>query len=96
VAGVAGVASGAGGAGGGGERLEELAAELDGVAEGLLDAAMEALRDGLAERTDAAVERAKRTEKLINRARSSVEKAARLARQAAGAKEDELELDDGP
>jgi hypothetical protein len=71
----------------GGAALEELAAELDRVAERLADAAMAVLRAALAdegfEEGEAAV-RARATERLLNRARASVEKAARLTRQAAG------------
>jgi hypothetical protein len=69
----------------GGDQLEEVAASLDGLAERLSDVAMDVLRDALADPTAAGVEAAKRTERVINRARSAVEKAARLTRQAAGA-----------
>lgn len=71
-----------------GDRLEELAGQLDSVAEGLVDTAMTVLREALSDRSDEVMARARSTEKLINRARSSVEKAARLARQAAGAEEE--------
>ncbi|MGH9299572.1 MAG: hypothetical protein ACRDZT_06615 [Acidimicrobiales bacterium] len=71
--------------------MEELASELDRVAEGLADAAMEVLREALASvrrgldevepgRGDQVAESAKQQEKVLNRARSSVEKAARLLR----------------
>ncbi|MHB1988353.1 MAG: hypothetical protein ACYCSF_10270 [Acidimicrobiales bacterium] len=67
------------------ERLNALAAELDNIAESLADAAMDVLRSALEESRPAAAEAAKKTERIINRARSSVEKAARLSRQAGGA-----------
>ena len=67
------------------KQLEELAGDLDRVAEGLVDVAMDLLRSALGEESEAAIARARATEKLVNRARSSTEKAARLARQAAGA-----------
>ena len=67
------------------KQLEELAGDLDRVAEGLVDVAMDLLRSALGEESEAAIARARATEKLVNRARSSAEKAARLARQAAGA-----------
>ncbi len=71
------------------KQLEELAGDLDRVAEGLVDVAMDLLRSALGEESEAAIARARATEKLVNRARSSAEKAARLARQAAGARFDE-------
>ncbi len=81
--------------------LVEIAADLDALAERLGEAAIEVLREALADlegtsslRTEAAggspngheelIARAKRTEKLVNRARAAAEKAAHLARQAAG------------
>ncbi len=75
------------------ERLEELAGDLDRVAEGLVDVAMDLLRSALGEEGEAAIARARATEKLVNRARSSAEKAARLARQAAGSPLDEAARD---
>ncbi len=71
------------------KQLEELAGDLDRVAEGLVDVAMDLLRSALGEESEAAIARARATEKLVNRARSSAEKAALLARQAAGARFDE-------
>jgi hypothetical protein len=73
------------------ERLEELANQLDSVAESLSDCAMDVLRAAISQATTASGEQARRREKVINRARTSVEKAARLARQAARASDDEEE-----
>ncbi|MGO8876362.1 MAG: hypothetical protein ACLQNG_11445 [Acidimicrobiales bacterium] len=62
--------------------LDDLAEELDRLAERLADAAMEALRSGLDDGSDEAAALATKREKLLNRARSSVEKARMLVRQA--------------
>ncbi|MGO8875846.1 MAG: hypothetical protein ACLQNG_08795 [Acidimicrobiales bacterium] len=69
------------------DRLAELAAELERLGEQLADAAMDVLRAGLAEGSDAAAELATRQERLVNRARSSVEKAALLLSKAVAAEE---------
>ncbi len=76
------------------ERLEELASELDRVAEGLADCAMDVLRAAISQATESSGEQARRREKLINRARTSVEKAARLARQASRSADEEPEEDE--
>ncbi len=73
------------------ERLEELANQLDSVAESLSDCAMDVLRAAISQAPTSSGEQARRREKVINRARTSVEKAARLARQAARASDDEEE-----
>jgi hypothetical protein len=66
-------------------RLEELAAELDSVAESLTEHAMDALRSALADLGPEASREAKATERRLNRARAAVERAARLIRlEAAG------------
>lgn len=65
------------------ERLEELAADLDRVAESFADVAMDVLRQAMSEQTPEAADAAKKTERVINRARTSVEKAARLVRKVA-------------
>ncbi len=67
---------------GGTERLDELAGELDRLVEQLADAAMDLLRSGIGEGTEAAAALATRRERLVNRARSSVERAVTLLRQA--------------
>lgn len=69
------------------DRLAELAGELEHLGEQLAEAAMDVLRAGLGEGSDAAAELATRRERLVNRARSSVEKAALLLSQAAAAEE---------
>ena len=61
--------------------LDDIADELDRLGEQLADAAMDILRSAVDEREAAAVLATKR-EKLLNRARSSVEKARMLVRQA--------------
>ncbi len=68
-------------------RLGELADELDRLADGLRDAAMDLLRQALHSSRDEDRLEATRREKLLNRARASVEKAARLTRQADGSQE---------
>lgn len=73
-----------------GEALEELARELDVIAERLSDQAMDVLRAALSEPAGSAAAEARATERLINRARSSVEKAARVLRQASGSTDHEL------
>jgi hypothetical protein len=70
---------------GGTERLDELAGELDRLFEQLAEAAMDLLRSGIGEGTEAAAALATRRERLVNRARSSVEKAVTLLGQAAAA-----------
>jgi hypothetical protein len=62
-------------------RLGEIADALDRIGEELADAAMDVLRSAMDDSFMAAALATKR-EKLLNRARSSVEKAAMLARQA--------------
>ncbi len=62
-------------------RLDDIADELDRLGEQLADAAMDILRSAVDESEAAAVLATKR-EKLLNRARSSVEKARMLVRQA--------------
>lgn len=77
------------------ERLAELAADLERIADGLADAAMEVLRGALSadtgdeEELAAAAKEATATEKVVLRARTAALKAARLARQAAGAPEED-------
>jgi hypothetical protein len=65
------------------ERLDALAAELDRLGEELAEAAMDMLRNGLAEGSDAGAAVAGRQERLVNRARLAVEKAVSLLVQAA-------------
>jgi hypothetical protein len=65
------------------ERLEELARAADRLGEQLVDAAMDLLRAALDEPGEDATAATKR-DKLIGRARASLEKASRLLRQAAG------------
>jgi hypothetical protein len=60
--------------------LEEIADDLDRVADRLGDAAIDMLRSALDE-GEAAAALATKREKLLNRARSSVEKAKMLVRQ---------------
>jgi hypothetical protein len=62
-------------------RLEEIAEELNRLGEQLADAAMDLLRDALDD-SEAAAALATKREKLLNRARSSVEKARLLVLQA--------------
>jgi hypothetical protein len=62
-------------------RLGEIADELDRIGEQLADAAMDLLRSAMDDSFMAAALATKR-EKLLNRARSSVEKARMLVRQA--------------
>lgn len=65
----------------GGSRLAELAGELDRLGEALTDAAMDVLREAAyGEEADKA--EATKREKVINRARAAVERAAHLLRQA--------------
>jgi hypothetical protein len=71
----------------GAERLDELATELDRMSERLADAAMDLLRAGLGDGSEAAAALATTRERLVNRARSSVEKAVRLLAQASMATE---------
>lgn len=63
--------------------LEVLAAEIESTADRLADAAMEVLRSALGEESEEAAGRAQAAERLLNRARAAVEKAAGLTRQAA-------------
>lgn len=65
-------------------RLEELAAQLEVVSEGLSEAAIEVLRDALDGTSRLSPEQARRTERLLNRARSAVERASGLLREASG------------
>jgi hypothetical protein len=67
---------------GGTERLEELAAELERISEQLADAAMDLLRAGLGDGSEAAAALATKRERIVNRARSSVEKAVTLLGRA--------------
>ncbi|MDA8038076.1 MAG: hypothetical protein M0Z69_02750 [Actinomycetota bacterium] len=71
------------------ERVEEIVAELERAGEALVDLAMDLLRESLEAASDAAA--ATRQEKVVNRARSSVEKAVALLRSvsAAGSERDE-------
>ncbi|MGD0082619.1 MAG: hypothetical protein ABSD78_05405 [Acidimicrobiales bacterium] len=62
--------------------LDDIASELERLGERLADAAMDVLRSGLGEGSDEAAAMATKREKLLNRARSSVEKARMLVRQA--------------
>jgi histidinol dehydrogenase len=62
-------------------RLAGIADELDRIGEQLADAAMDLLRGALDE-TEAAAVLATKQERILNRARSSVEKAKRLVLQA--------------
>ncbi|MFZ0170907.1 MAG: hypothetical protein WAL04_04405 [Acidimicrobiales bacterium] len=68
------------------DSLDELAAELDRIAERLADAAMDVLRAGLGDGTEEAAALATQRERLVNRARSSVEKAVSLLAQATAAR----------
>ena len=61
--------------------LEEIADELDRLGEQVADVAMDILRSAIDDGPDAAMLATKR-EKLLNRARSSLEKAKMLVRQA--------------
>ncbi|HXY45149.1 MAG TPA: hypothetical protein VEH29_13255 [Acidimicrobiales bacterium] len=65
------------------DRFDELAAELDRLTERLADAAMDVLRAGLEDGSDEAAALATERERLVNRARSAVEKAAALLAAAA-------------
>jgi hypothetical protein len=58
------------------ERLEELAARLDGVAEELADLGMDALREAI----DAGAAKRPDAERRLTQARRAVEKAAALLR----------------
>lgn len=62
-------------------RLAGIADELDRIGEQLADAAMDLLRGALDE-TEAAAVLVTKQERILNRARSSVEKAKRLVLQA--------------
>jgi hypothetical protein len=64
------------------ERFEELSGDLQSLAERLGDLAMELLREGLAGGTDESALQATKREKMVNRARSSVMKAASLLERA--------------
>ncbi len=68
--------------------LDELASELARFVEQLGDAAMDLLREGIADGSEQAAEAATARVKLINRARSAVEKAVVLVRRAADARAD--------
>jgi hypothetical protein len=65
------------------ERLEELAGELDRISEQLGEAAMDLLRAGLGDGSEAAAALATHRERIVNRARASVERAVNLLGQAA-------------
>lgn|GEM_PF-4050145 len=74
------------------ERLEEVADELARLSESLADLAMESLRGALEEGEEGgeAALAAVREEKVLNRARSSLDKAVRLLRSlSAGTAGDE-------
>ncbi len=73
------------------ERLDELAGELDRLAEALTDVAMEVLREAVHDEGETDRLAATKKEKVINRARAAVEKAARLARQAAQGEQEPAE-----
>ncbi len=73
------------------ERLDELAGELDRLAEALTDVAMEVLREAVQDEGETDRLAATKKEKVINRARAAVEKAARLARQAAQGEQEPAE-----
>jgi hypothetical protein len=67
------------------ERLEEIAREIDRLAERLTDVAMDLLRSAARGEDQASVETATAREKQLNRARAALEKAAHLVRLTAGA-----------
>lgn len=69
------------------EALNQLRDELERIGELLADAAMDILREGLSDGSDAQAALAARRERLVNRARSSVSKAARLLGESAAASE---------
>lgn len=64
------------------DRIEALADGLDRIAEELSEAAMDILREAVFDGSEERAQSARGREKLLNRARSATEKAARLARQA--------------
>ncbi|HEV8064535.1 MAG TPA: hypothetical protein VGP46_06875 [Acidimicrobiales bacterium] len=77
------------------ERFEELSSELDSLADRLGDLAMDILREGLAGASEQAAVAATKREKMVNRARSAVVRAAALLERAAdespeGASEDDF------
>ena len=63
------------------DRPRELSSELERLAEQLADLAMDLLREGLADGTDEGAALATQQSKVVNRARSSVEKAVLLLRR---------------
>jgi hypothetical protein len=63
------------------DRPRELSSELERLAEQLADLAMDLLREGLADGTDEGAALATQQSKVVNRARSAVEKAALLLRR---------------
>jgi hypothetical protein len=65
------------------DRFAELTAELERVGERLGDLAMDLLRDALDVPGSEAADQAVARERLVNRARASLEKAARLLGEAA-------------
>ncbi|MDA8266058.1 MAG: hypothetical protein M0T79_12085, partial [Actinomycetota bacterium] len=67
------------------DRLRELAGELEQIDDRLAEHAMDLLRDALRDGSTSAAAAATQRERLVNRARSSVAKAARLLEQAAAA-----------
>lgn len=77
------------------DRIEEIAGELERVAEELSEAAMDILREAVFDGSEDRASEARRREKVLNRARASVEKAARLARQAADERGEAFSVEDG-
>jgi hypothetical protein len=68
--------------------FENVAADLEAVADTIRELAMDTLREGLAEGSSEAAELATRREKLLNRARAAVMRAAALVDRAGREAED--------
>jgi hypothetical protein len=69
------------------ERLDELADELGRISEQMGEAAMDLLRTGLGDGSEAAASLATQRERIVNRARASVDRAVNLLGQAAAVDE---------
>jgi hypothetical protein len=74
------------------ERLDELADALSRISEQMGDAAMDLLRAGLGEGSAAAAALATQRERIVNRARASVDRAVNLLGQAAAVDEASVRL----
>jgi hypothetical protein len=71
------------------DRCEELSGELENLSDRLRDLAMDLLREGLSSGTGEAATHATKLEKMVNRARTSVMKAASLLDRVGQDSEDE-------